>query len=323
MSSGSCPEAFNAVQISVIMQANPIIAIVGAGAIGLFYGGRLARRGFNVHFLLRSDYEAIRQSGLSIQSVDGDFYLSPGELKIYKSPHEMPRADLVIVCLKTTSNADLPRLIPPLLRDDTAILTMQNGLGNEVLLAELFGESRVLGAMAFVCCNRIAPGIVNHIEQGFVRLGEFNRPAGARAKQIAQMFLDSGIDCQLLNDLNHGRWQKLVWNVPFNGLGALYQKTTEALLANSADEAEVRGLMGEIISTAESLGLRYPADLIERQIQLTRPMGRYKTSMQMDRESHRPMEIEAIIGQPLEIAHKHQVPTPLLATLYSKLRKID
>src|SRR5947208_17020188 len=121
---------------------NPVIAIVGTGAVGAYYGGRLAQHGHDVHFLLRADYAAVKQNGWTIRSCDGDFTLPAEAVHAYDDPAKMPKADLVIVTLKTTANEQFGRLIAPLLHDGTAILTLQNGLGNEERLAELFGARR-------------------------------------------------------------------------------------------------------------------------------------------------------------------------------------
>src|SRR5204863_5508354 len=121
-------------------------------------------------------------------------------LHAYDHVAKMPKADLVIVALKATSNHLFNELIPPLLQDDTAILTMQNGLGNEEDLAELFGARRVLGAMAFVCNNRVAPGVIRHQSEGWIRLAEFDRPPGPRVRRIGEMFTDSGVECTVVDD---------------------------------------------------------------------------------------------------------------------------
>src|SRR5215207_1962756 len=172
------------------MNAPPRIAIVGTGALGGYYGGRLAQHGHDVHLLLRSDYDHVRRHGLAVRSVSGDFSLSADRLHVYNDAAAMPAADCVIVTLKSTENHELPRLVTPLLHEKTAILTLQNGLGNEDDLARLFGGERVLGGIAFVCINRIAAGQLHHTEAGFIRLGEFAGETGrsARAERIVEMF---------------------------------------------------------------------------------------------------------------------------------------
>jgi 2-dehydropantoate 2-reductase len=279
----------------------------------------------------------VKDNGWTIRSCDGDFVLSPESLHVYDTPEKMPRVDLVLVSLKTTSNDAYPRLIGPLLGDGTCILTIQNGLGNEDRLAELFGAERVLGGMAFVCINRIAPAIIHHMEHGRVRLGEFAARGAAaarsvRAESIAGLFRGAGIRCQAIDDLRRGRWDKLVWNVPFNGLGAVLDWTTDKLIATERGRALVAGLMREVIAAARADGADLTADegsadsvadgpdpvsaIISRQIEHTLSMGAYMTSMQIDRREGRPMEVESILGEPLRRARAARVETPILCSLY-------
>jgi len=198
----------------------PRIAIVGAGAVGGYYGGRLAQHGHDVHFLLRSDYDAVRKNGLAVESRDGSFTLPPREVNVYDDPRRMPAADLVIVTLKSTANDQFERLITPLVKHGTEILTLQNGLGNEDRLAELFGARRILGGMAFVCINRDGPGRIRHTDHGVIRLGDFaERARTARVERVAAMFNASRVKCEVLDDLRWGRWQKLTWNIPGAGRG--------------------------------------------------------------------------------------------------------
>jgi 2-dehydropantoate 2-reductase len=301
----------------------PVIAIVGAGAVGAFYGSKLARRGFDVHFLLRSDYTAVRERGWNIRSKDGDFVIASDAVKAYDDPKQMPKADLVIVTLKATSNDAVPSLVAPLIKDDTILLTMQNGLGNEELLADHFGGERVVGAMAFVCINRVAPGVVHHIDQGFVRVGEFIGGPTDRTRRIAEMFELSGIDCKVLDSLARGRWDKLIWNIPFNGLGAALDLDTQQLLSTPQGERAVRELMHEVISIAQAKGIEFPPDQAEKKIAITRPMGGYRTSMQVDRQERRSMEVEAIVGYPLKIAGELGVPAPRMKVIHELLTLVN
>lgn len=306
------------------MQTNrPSIAIIGAGALGGYYGARLAQHGYPVYFLLRSDYETVQRNGLIVESCAGHFRLSPDQLNVYNDPRQMPKADLVLVTLKTTANDQFEPLIRPLLKEDTAILTIQNGLGNEDRLAELFGAQRVLGGMAFVCINRTAPGIISHTAHGIIRLGEFNSGPSERATRIAEMFKASHVQCEVLADLKFGRWSKLVWNIPFNGLGAVLDLTTDRLLDNEHGLHLVRELMTEVTAAAAAQGACLPADIIDVNIRNTREMGAYRSSMQIDRQERRPMEIESILGEPLRQARRAGVNTPKLEMLYQSAWLID
>ena len=302
----------------------PIIAIVGAGAVGSYYGGRLAQHGQDVHFLLRSDYDAVRRDGLTVESCDGDFRIAPEKVRVYDDPAKMPRAELVIVTLKSTANDQFKRLITPLMKDGTAILTLQNGLGNEEQLAGLFGAHRVLGGMAFVCINRVAPGVVRHTDHGIIRLGDFaERGRTPRAVRVAEMFAASRVKCEVLEDLRWGRWQKLTWNVPFNGLGAALDLTTDRLIGTDEGRRLVADLIREVIAAARSDGADLPDELVETQIRNTTTMAGYRSSMQVDRQEGRPMEVEAILGEPLRRAEAKGVNVPILASLYRAIRAVD
>lgn len=301
----------------------PRIAIVGTGAVGAYYGGRLAQHGHDVHFLLRGDYAQVKRRGWTVRSCDGDFALAPDDIHVYDDPAAMPPADLVIVTLKTTANDQLQPLVSPLLKDETLLLTLQNGLGNEELLADLFGPQRVLGGMAFVCINRLEPGLVHHIAQGTITLGDFAAVTQDRARRIAEMFQASRIPCRLLDDLRQGRWEKLIWNIPFNGLSAVLDQTTDLLLATASGEALVRSIMEEVIAAARGAGVELPRSLIDQKIEATHVMGAYKTSMHLDMQAGRPMEVEAIFGNPLRAARHAGVPVPNLEMLYRLLQLQD
>lgn len=298
---------------------HPLIAIVGSGAVGGYYGARLARRGFEVHFLLRSDYAVVRREGLRVRSREGDFVLSPAQVHACDDSRRMPKADLVIVALKATANHQFAPLIGPLLKEETAILTLQNGLGNEEQLAGLFGSERVLGGLAFVCINRGGPGVIQHTDYGLIRLGEFAGGPSARCRRIAEMFQSSGVPCQVLEDLGYGRWEKLVWNVPFNSLGAIMDLSTDRLMGSQEGVDLVRSIMQEVVAGAHAVGAALPEAIIDINLDRTRTMGPYRSSMQIDRQLSRPMEIEAIVGNPMRAAQAHGVAVPRLEILYRLL----
>ncbi len=304
---------------------NPIIAVIGAGAVGGYYGARLVEGGFQVHFHMRSDAESVRKTGMRIESRDGDFVLSSGQVRAHEHPSTMPKADLIVVTLKTTANDQLGDLIEPIVKDDSAILTLQNGLGNEEILAERFGAGRVLGGMAFVCINRLAPGHISHTDHGMIQLAEYSTPEGAspRARRIAEIFSQCKIPCGTIPNLIYGRWEKLLWNIPFNGLGALLDRSTDRLIDNAAGLHLVTTLMAEVERIAAALGHKLPADLIQRKIDYTRTMGAYRTSTQIDRQRNRPMELEAIWGRPLETARSNGATTPYIEMLYNALVLIN
>ena len=318
------------------------IAIVGCGAVGSYYGAMLSRAGQEVHFLLRSDYEVVRRNGVKIQSPAGDFVARP---KCAKTPQEIGVVDLVFIGLKTTANGEFPRLLRPLVGPQTAIVTLQNGLGNEEQLAKLFPGEQVLGGLCFVCLNRIAPGVIQHLDHGMIVLGEHQRYPEPRTHDLAGMLRHAGVPCKVSDNLTRAHWEKLVWNIPFNGLGvasaAGYEVlgapnstlnvstplgpclTTDKLLSDVRWEQLVRELMLEVIATANVMKLGVAASLAEKQIERTRMMGGYKASTLLDFEQGRPLELESLFQEPLRQAQRLNVTTPRLATLCEVLKQLD
>jgi 2-dehydropantoate 2-reductase len=299
------------------------IAIVGAGALGLYYGALLQRGGQDVHFLLRRDFEAVSVSGLKVFSINGDFELPV--VQSYRSPQEIGPVDLVLVGLKTFANGRYAELIAPLLGAGTQILTLQNGLGNEETLAGLFGAGRIIGGVAFLCSNRGEPGEVHHLGAGRIILGEFSLCDPGRVEELAAIFVQAGVDCRTTDDLRHARWEKLIWNIPFNGLCALLLQTVDRLLAVPATRALVRELMLEVIRAANAQGLSrvIPEGYAESMLEFTDNMGVYKPSMQIDREEGRQLEIAAIFRAPLEFAAAQGGEMPrveMLATLLEQAK---
>lgn len=296
------------------------IAVVGSGALGLYYGAMLQRAGHDLHFLLRRDFDAIDSNGLQVRSVNGDFHLP--EVQGYRNSEEIGPADLVLIGLKTFANPVLADLVRPLIGPGTVLLTLQNGLGNEELMADAFGADRVIGGVAFLCSNRGAPGEVCHLGEGRIRLGEFSTGLTPRAEQLAELFSAAGVPCEPVSDLQRIRWEKLVWNIPFNGLCALTGKDVTELLAHTETCQLVEEMMLEVVAAANHQGLQDPIDgplFISRMLELTGLMDHYRPSMMIDRIEHRTLELEAIYRIPLQRAAKAAQPMHRVAMLHALL----
>ncbi len=298
------------------------IAVVGTGAIGSYYGGKLAAAGHDVHFLVRGDLSELRQIGLHLIEPEKDLRVAP--VSCWNSTEEIGPCDLVLIALKTVSNAALAKLLPPLVHERTLLLTLQNGLGNEELLADQFGPGRVLGGLCFICVARTSRTTVVCSDRGHLSLGEFDRAPLPRTRDIAGLFQAAGIHCGVVESLALERWRKLVWNIPFNGLSILGgQIDTAAILRDKELSATALAVMQEVIQAARTCG--YPLEMSAAGEQMTRTagLGAYKPSTLLDFEAGRPLEIEAIWGEPLRRAHAAGAPTPRLQMLYSLLISLD
>jgi 2-dehydropantoate 2-reductase len=296
------------------------VAVVGSGAIGLYYGGRLAAAGEDVRFLMRSDFDAVSRDGLKVESVHGDFHLP--QVKAFRTAEEIGPVDLVIVSWKATANHHLTEVLPPLLHEATQVLTLQNGLGNCECIAEITGTERVLGGLCFVCINRISPGLVSHSAGGRVALGEWRAGLPGRAAELARRFKIAGIPGVAVDDLEQAQWEKLVWNIPFNGLSVAEGGVTTDVLLESVDtEDEIRALMAEVIAAGRALGLELGDELIDFNVERTRPMGPYRTSSMIDFVEGREVEVGPIWEEPLRRAREAGVAMPCLEKLLARIKQ--
>ena len=293
-------------------------AVVGTGALGGFYGGKLAQAGKQVNFLFNSDYEYVKQHGLRVDSVSGDFVINP--VSAYDSSNAMPKADVVLVCLKTTNNRLLKSLLEPLLHENSIVLLIQNGLGIEDELKEVMPDLQIAGGLAFICSNKIGPGHIHHLDLGKLILGSHNLKDLSVLEQVGQDFQQAGVPCQIAEDLYFARWQKLVWNVPFNGLTVVLNSTTDRIMNMESSRNLAHEMMYEVIDAANACGVSLKREFADKMIDMTAKMTPYAPSMKLDFDYKRPMEIDAIYSQPLQHAQKNGFRMEKVEVLEKQLR---
>ncbi len=299
-------------------------AILGTGAVGGFYGGLLARAGFPVHFLLHSDFEHVRDNGLRVDSKQGDFHLA--KVQAYDRVESMPPCDVTILALKSTQNHLLPQLLPPTTGNNGVALVLQNGLCPEVDTAKIVGKDRVLGGVCFLCCNKVGPGHIRHLDYGTIVLGEHRQiheqPLGVtqRLESVVHDLKSAGIDAIASPDQWLSRWKKLMWNIPFNGLSVVLDASTDRLINDPHCTSLARSLMEEIRTAAAAYGRIIPEDFIAEMISHTREMVPYDSSMRIDYRAGRPLEVEAIFGEPIRAAEAAGYSPPQIKMLYQQLK---
>lgn len=292
------------------------IAVVGSGAVGLYYGARLAVAGHDVCFLLRSDYDQVREHGIRVDSVASDFLLE--NVSCEKQSSDIGEVDLVIVAWKATVNDLAEEIITPLVGEDTRLLVLQNGLGNCEFYADLFGAERILGGLCFVCINRISPGYIQHTASGLIRMG--SHTGSSEPTGWVESFNAAGFPCEWVDSLEKAQWMKLVWNIPFNGLAIAEGGVNTAQLLGELDlEAAVREIMQEVMACAAAYGHEIEESFIDHQIAITLPMKGYKPSSMIDFLAGRPVEVNAIWAEPLRRAQARGVVVPEMEDLYKRV----
>ncbi|WGK88713.1 putative 2-dehydropantoate 2-reductase [Pseudomonas migulae] len=309
--------------------AKPTIGIIGTGAIGGFYGVMLARAGFDVHFLLRSEFSAVAEHGLHIDSAPhGALTLNP--VQAYSSAEDMPPCDWLLVGAKTTSNAGLAPAIIQAAAPNAKVLLLQNGLDVEDSLRALLPDTlHLLGGLCLICVHRTGPGAITHQALGAVNVGYHSGPAGdeqarmAIVEEGAGLFRSAGIDSQAMANLQQARWQKLVWNIPYNGLSVLLGAGTTALMADADSRELIKALMAEVVRGAKACGHDMPAGYADYLFMMTEKMPDYWPSMHHDFLHKRPLELAAIYARPLAVAKAAGCELPRIDALYRSLSFID
>lgn len=301
------------------------VLVIGAGAIGAFYGSLLAKAGAEVSVVCRSDYDQVKQHGFTVDSQPlGRWNFVPAQVLKNVAEFRGGTADYILLCTKVIPRLDRVALVRAAVAENTAIVFIQNGVEIEHEMLDAFPDNEVVSGLAYICCNRVGPGEIVHLAYGRLALG--NLPSGVSSKTalLCELFNRSGIECNATEDIVTGRWQKCVWNAPFNPLSVL-SGGLSTLDILQTQEPFVRSIMQEVCNIAAACGHRLPDEIVNINIDNTYAMPPYKTSMLLDYEGGQPMETEAILGNALRAAQRLGIAAPHLESVYAlmKLRELQ
>ena len=299
------------------------VGLIGPGAIGGFYGGMLALAGEDVHFLFRSTYDAVVEHGLTlVHHADACKHTKVSPLQAYNRAESIGVCDWVIVAAKATANNQLAEMMSPMVGPSTRLLTLQNGMGNVENLFRLFGKNRtVVGGLCFTCINRTSEGVIENLLPGYVQFGQLGQKLSPEAQTAVNAFSNAGIKVRTSDSLDEALWRKLCWNVPFNGLSiAAGGITTDLILADPALKNRAQVLMLEVQEGARAHGVEIEDAFLEKQFELTEPMGPYKPSSLIDYLDGKPVEVDAIWGEPLRRAQEKGRMVPEMDRLFRELQ---
>lgn len=298
--------------------------VVGAGAVGLLYGTRLAAAGHPVRWLVRGHADALRRDGIAVRSEGRLLRIAPDDVVAATDGADLPASDVVLLATKTTANDRLGELVGGVCAPGATVVVLQNGLGaEERVRAEVPAAGAVLGGLCFVCAHREAPGRADHLDYGAVTLAPLDDAHLEVAEAIGADLSAAGVEVAVLGDLGVARWRKLVWNIPFNGLCTVLGATTDELLAESAMRELVRALMEEVADGAAATGNELPGDVCEEMLSLTDAMRPYDPSMKLDHDARRPLEVDAIYGVATRAARAAGAPMRRVEALAAMLRFLD
>lgn len=304
-------------------------ALVGPGALGLYYGGLLAANGYILHVMARSDAEALKAQGIVIS------YIKPETGELINETAVRPEsvitdldirgsADIVLIAAKSTVNEQLVGALRKFVEPGrTIILSLQNGMGNAEFYAKNFPENPILSGLCFVCVNRVAPGVVENYHPGRVEIGSLGDRWTDQAKQAVAAFEASGVNTRFAQSLDAALWRKLCWNVPFNGLSiAGGGITCDQILAGAQFRERAHRLMLEVQAIARHFGHHIEDSFLDAQFAITKKMGAYQPSSLIDYLENRPVEVDGIWGEPLRRGLAEGVDLPEMQCLYEAIKQL-
>ncbi len=303
------------------MQERPIrVAVVGAGGVGGYFGGRLALAGAEVCWLARGPHlEAIRRQGLRVRSVYGDFHVHG---LATDDPAKIGPCDYVLFCVKSYDTESAAQLLPPLLHETTGVLSLQNGVDNEEKIAAAVGWRHVLGGAAFVFATRTAPGEVTHTGgPGRVVFGEMDGARTPRAERLLAWFTRAQVPAELSSNIRQVLWDKFAFICAQAGLTAATRLPIGELRRVPETWALFRTVVEEVCALAAAEGVPLPPDTVDRHLGFAERLEPDATSsLYHDLVHGRPLELEALHGTVVRLARRHHLPVPACETLYALLR---
>ena len=311
----------------------PRILVVGAGAVGGFFGALLCKAGFDVTFLLRpATHAQIVRHGLTVASVDpklGRFTVHP---RCVLASTDAGQADLIVLAVKCYDlTAALAAIAPQVAGDHgVSILPLQNGVGGEERIMSYFAQNAgvggmdgVVGGVAYITSRLAVPGVVEHFRRGIIAIGALDRGQNARVAWIQKIFSQAKVECRVSRNILKTKWEKLCWNATFNPLSVILDCPISFVLDSPKWLAVVRRGIEEVAAIAAAEGVPLDADTAEQTIRTSETFRDFHTSMYEDIHNGRPTEIDALNGDLIRRGKRHGIPTPTHDRLYAEVAAIS
>ena len=295
------------------------IAVFGAGAIGSYYGARLGDGGAEVALVARGrNLDALRANGLTIVEPEGT---RTYRLPATDDPAEVGPVDVVLFTVKSYDTTEAAGLLAPLLRDGTAVISLQNGIDNEDQIGEVIGREHVLGGAAYILAAVREPGVVDANGPRGIVIGELDgRATSDRVQAVVDTGARAGLDVRAVEDVRIALWEKYTLLVAFSAMTATTRLPIGDIRAAPAARAMLQAIMTEVWSVGRASGVPLPDELVVRQMGLlTSQHAGATTSLYHDLVTGHRMELEALQGATIRLGREHGVPTPAVAAAYAIL----
>jgi 2-dehydropantoate 2-reductase len=294
---------------------------MGAGAVGGYFGARMAASGIDVTFIARGEHlKAMQKHGLRIRSIQEDLEI---RATFISSSDQVAPVDLVLLAVKSQDTEEAARSLAPFMGGGAAILSLQNGVDNADKIARLWGGDRSLTGMAYIAARISAPGVIEHRGGGRIVLGSVHAGAQDHVRAVHSILAQARISCDVSSDIREVLWKKLAWNAPFCALSCLLHMTVGDILDSASLEALVRGCVDEVREAARCRSVDLPPSMAQEVLTSSIALRNVKPSMLQDLEAGKPLEHEALNGAVVRILQQSGRRAPINEILYSALSHLD
>lgn len=296
------------------------IAVFGTGGVGGYFGGRLAQAGAQVHLIARGEHlESLRKGGLRVHSVRGDFEVS---LPATDDPEDIGPCDFVLFTVKSFHTRSAAARLEPLIGPDTAVVSLQNGVDNEVKLSSVVGASHVMGGIAYIFAEIVGPGVIAHTGgPASLEFGEMDGTGSERAKLLLDQCAGAGIGAEISDDIRAGLWSKFAFICAVAGMTSAIRLPLGEIRAIPDSWEMFRRLLEEVVAVAAAEGVHLPGDLLSRHVAFAESLEPNSySSLHFDMTHGRPMEVEALHGTVARLGREHGVPVPMSAAVHAVLK---
>jgi 2-dehydropantoate 2-reductase len=298
------------------------IAVMGSGAVGGYFGAKLAVAGHKVAFIARGKHlDVMQASGLQVKSPNGD--LNIHQAQFTADAQEVGTVELILLCVKSYDTESAAQAIAPMVSDRTKILSLQNGIDNPDKLAQIYGEPRVLPAVVYVGAQLAAPGLISHSGGGRIIFGQLGGAVNDETKALAKIFSEAGIPSETSGEIRKVQWTKLLWNAPFCAISCLTHANTKQIVESPALTQLALDCMAEVQQAARSQGVEMPAQLCADALAFSKTLGEFKPSMLQDLEANKPLEYAAFNGFVVKLLESARQAAPINRTFSAALEYLD
>jgi len=295
-------------------------AVIGAGGVGGYFGGKLAHGGVDVVFIARGKtLEALRTNGLRVDSINGDFFVP--KVNATDDPKSVGPVDVVLLAVKTSQIPEVLETIQPLIGNDTAVIPLENGMDAPEQIANAVGREHAMGGLCAIVSFIAAPGHIRHAASDpFLMFGELDNSRSERALRIADAMKAAGITADVPPDIHKSMWTKFLFIAPMSGFGAVTRVPVGAWRAVPEVRELARGAIEEIIALANARGVQLSPNAVDETFARFDGLAPDATSsLQRDIMQGKPSELDAQLGAVVRMGRESGVATPIHELLYSML----